>query len=422
MTLVELYKIFKDKNLSVSTDTRTIVSGSIFFALRGENFNGNLFAKEALEKGASFCVIDESVDVPIGKCVFVANVLGALQDFARMYRGDLVIPVIAVTGSNGKTTTKELIRNILEKKYRVAFSPNSFNNHVGVPLTLLSIKSNDELCVIEMGDNHEGEITELCEIAKPNFGLITNIGRDHIGLAGGYDANIRAKLELYKYFRVHGGKIFLDEEDELLLKNSEGLETIPYVSGGILEAKDVLVVSIDGKKIETKFVGTYNLQNIRAAYTVGKSFDVSEEDIISTLANFEPKNNRSEKIITDKNTIILDAYNANPTSIELALKSFGEMENSREKKIVILGDMFELGDFAAEEHKKIIDLVQNFHFDQTYFAGEEFFKLGNGAKNFLQTTNDLIEYLRNNKIENSLILIKGSRGMALERLIKENLL
>lgn len=418
MTLEELYKIFSQKSLNISTDTRKISPGDIFFALKGDNFDGNKFVNEALEKGASF-VISENSDMPMDRGVFVPDSTKALQDFARLHRNDLQIPIIAITGSNGKTTTKELVRVVLEKKYKVLASPASFNNHIGVPLTILSIKPDHQIAVLEMGDNHEGEIKMLCEIARPTHGLITNIGRDHIGEAGGFEANVRAKLELYEFFKNSDGKNFLNTGDERLVSNSRELENINYVDGKVIESNDCLIIEIEEQTAKTKLVGEYNLENIRAAWTIGKHFEVSIEDMISALENYEPKNNRSQKVLTDKNEIILDAYNANPDSMKLALENFAKIRSDK-KKIVILGDMFELGSFAPEEHQKVLDLVASFDVE-SYFAGEEFFKLKKD-ENIFKTTDELIEHLKQNKIENRLILIKGSRGMAMEKVYKENLL
>lgn len=323
MTLDELYKIFSDKNLNISTDTRKISPGDIFFALKGDNFDGNRFVNEALEKGASF-VISENSEMLMDRGVFVSDSTKALQDFAKIHRNNLQIPIIAITGSNGKTTTKELVRVVLEKKYKVLASPASFNNHIGVPLTILSINRDHQIAVLEMGDNHEGEIKMLCEIARPTHGLITNIGRDHIGEAGGFEANVRAKLELYEFFKNSGGKNFLNTSDERLVSNSDELENINYVDARVVESNDCLIVEIEGQNIKTKLVGDYNLNNVRAAWTLGKHFEVSVEDIISALENYEPKNNRSQKVLTDKNEIILDAYNANPDSMKLALENFAK--------------------------------------------------------------------------------------------------
>jgi UDP-N-acetylmuramoyl-tripeptide--D-alanyl-D-alanine ligase len=418
MTLEELYTIFQEKGLTVSTDTRTIVPGSIFFALRGENFDGGKFIDEALQKGASF-IVSENPDVPLDRSVFVKDSTKALSDFARLYRNDLPIPVIAITGSNGKTTTKELVRVVLGKKYKVLASPASFNNHIGVPMTILAISPEHQIAVIEMGDNHEGEITNLCSIAQPTHGLITNIGRDHIGEAGGMEANIRAKLELYDYFRNKGGTNFLNKEGELLLSHSRELTNELYIDGVVLESDGFLKIKIDGEEVKTKCIGDYNLDNFRAAFTLGKFFGVPTHDIISALEQYEPKNNRSQKVVTEKNEIILDAYNANPDSMRFSLESFAKIKTEKEK-IAILGDMFELGKFAQEEHQKILDLIARLDL-RAYFAGEEFLKLKKDESIF-KTTEELIEHLKQNKIENSLILIKGSRGMKMEKVLEENLL
>ena len=426
MILTELFAIFSEKNLSISTDSRTLKPGDIFWALKGDNFDGNEFVTQALDDGASF-VVSENSDMPMDKGVFAPDALAALQEFAKMHRDNLQIPIIAITGSNGKTTTKELARTVLAKKFKVLASPSSFNNHVGVPLTMLSIKQEHEIAVIEMGDNHEGEIKMLCAVAQPTHGLITNIGRDHIGEAGGMEANVRAKLELYEYFKNSGGVNFLNGNDEQLFSNSRELENSEYVPGEIVNSEDLLVLKIDNKEIKTKFVGEYNLSNFQAAFTVGKYFEVLAEDIVSALENYEPTNNRSQKIATEKNIIIMDAYNANPDSMKLALENFAKMKSdpstslrASKKKIVILGDMFEMGAFAGEVHAEIMALAKSLNCDEIYFAGKEFKKLE--GENTFETTDNLIRHLKQNKIENSLVLIKGSRGMALEKILKENLL
>jgi UDP-N-acetylmuramoyl-tripeptide--D-alanyl-D-alanine ligase len=419
--------MFAEKNLRVSIDTRTIKPGDIFFAIKGDTFDGNTFAIEALDRGASF-VVSENRDMPMDdRCILVDDSLKALQELASIHREHLGIPIIAITGSNGKTTTKELTRVVLEKKYRTLASPASFNNHIGVPLTILSIKPEHQIVVLEMGDNHEGEIARLCEVARPTHGLITNIGRDHIGEAGGYEANIRAKLELYDFFKKFGGVNFLNNDDPMLVKNSLELNNSKYAMGEILDAEDLLTIRIDGKEIKTHFVGGYNIDNFLAAYTIGRHFDVPTEDIVSALEDYEPKNNRSQKIKSGTNTIIMDAYNANPDSMKLALENFALMKTDK-KKIVILGDMFDMGEFASEVHKEIMVLAETLEFDHRYFVGAEFYKiLCMGAPVFgdeilFETTDDLVKYLRDNKIENSFVLLKGSRGMALEKILKENLI
>ncbi len=426
MTLDELYSIFKEKNLDISTDTRTLKGGDIFFALKGDNFDGGKFVKEALDKGASF-VVSENSDVPMDRGVLVQDVLVALQNLAKMHRRNLKIPIIAITGSNGKTTTKELTRVVLSKRYKTLASPSSFNNHVGVPMTILSIRPEHEMAVVEMGDNHVGEIAMLTEIAQPNFGLITNIGKDHIGEFGGFENCVKAKLELFDYFRIDGGTAFVNPHDALLQENISGLEVIPYEDAEHLDSNEFLKVKIGGEEIQTKFVGDYNLENIRAAFTIGKHFGVPADQMAEAIASYEPTNNRSQKVVTEKNEIILDAYNANPESMRLALENFSKIKTgpsttlrASKKKVVILGDMFDMGEYAPEEHQKVLDMVEGFGFE-AYFAGEEFFKLKKNEA-ILKTTDELIEYLRENKIENSLILIKGSRGMKMESVMKENLI
>lgn len=421
MTLEDLYKIFKEKHLDVSTDTRKINPGDIFFALKGENFDGNEFVKEAIGAGASF-VVSENPDFPMDRGVFVKDSLLALQDFAKMYREDLSIPIIAITGSNGKTTTKELVKEVLSQDKKVFASPASFNNHIGVPLSILSIKPEHEVAVIEMGDNHEGEITALCEIAKPTHGLITNIGHDHIGMSGGYEANVRSKLEFYKYITPPLGEKgpinFLNYKDEMLVKESSGLNNVLYVSGEVLPGADKQTFVVDGIEIKTNLFGEFNLDNIRAAFTIGKYFEVDTEKIKKALESFEPKSNRSQIKKTDKNAVVLDAYNANPESMALAIKSFEKMDG---EKMMILGDMFELGQFAEEEHRKIIQIVEKAGI-KTFFVGSEFKRLESGVGKFFESREGLVSYLKNENIENKTILIKGSRGMALEKILEENVL
>ncbi len=422
MTLKELYRLFYENNLRISTDTRKISTGDIFFALRGDNFDGNKFVNEAIIKGASFIVCENS-EALSEQVICVNDSTKALQEFASMHRDNLKIPIVAITGSNGKTTTKELLREVLSKKFKVLASPASFNNHIGVPLTILDIKPEYEIAVIEMGDNHEGEIEELCKIARPTHGLITNIGRDHIGEAGGLEANVRAKLELYKYFKKSGGVNFLNKEDALLVENSQDLENVNYVNGEVLNREQFLVIKIEESNINTKFIGDYNLDNFRAAFTIGKFFGVEKDDIVFALENYEPKDNRSQKVITKKNEIILDAYNANPDSMRLALENFSKIKTDK-NKIVILGDMFEMGSFAGEVHREIIELTNFLNFKEIYFIGKEFNLNKDLSKDnkFFQTTDAFTQYLKENKIENSFILVKGSRGMALEKILKEDLL
>lgn len=415
----ELYKKFLESAQGISTDTRTLKPGDIFFALQGDNFDGNKFIDEAFAKGASLCVVDDKSLETSEKCFYVDDTLVALQELAKMHRKNLKIPVIAITGSNGKTTTKELAREVLSKRYKVLASRSSFNNHIGVPVTILSIRPEHEMAVVEMGDNHVGEIATLTEIACPNFGVITNIGKDHIGEFGGFENCVKAKLELFDYFRIDGGTAFVNPHDALLQENISGLEIIPYEDAEHLESDEFLKVKIGGEEIQTKFVGDYNLENIRAAFTIGKHFGVPADQMAEAIAAYEPTNNRSQKVMTDKNEIILDAYNANPESMRLALENFAKIK-SEKNKVVILGDMFDMGEYGSEEHQKVLDMVSSLGFE-SYFAGEEFFKLKKD-ENIFKTTEELVDYLKQNKIENSLILIKGSRGMKMESVVKDSLL
>ncbi|MFT4662851.1 MAG: UDP-N-acetylmuramoyl-tripeptide--D-alanyl-D-alanine ligase, partial [Patiriisocius sp.] len=363
MKLEKLYSLFLE-NPKISTDTRKITEGSIFFALKGDNFNGNKYAEEALEKGASYAIIDEEKYRKSDNFIIVDDVLKALQDLATYHRSQLTIPVIGLTGSNGKTTTKELIRAVLSQKHNCLATVGNLNNHIGVPLTILSITKEHEIAIIEMGANHVGEIESLCRIALPNFGLITNIGRAHIGEFGGFDNIIKAKTELYKTM-LQSNKhlifdsseeqnddrvIFVNGDDMLLMDKSDGRKRHTYGSKSMYDTEGVyhsqdpfLNVSWESKDIliKTQLIGKYNTDNILAAVAIGEHFNVSDNMIKEALENYTPTNNRSQIQKTAKNTLIMDAYNANPSSVEVAIENLLTMEAN--KKFFILGDMLELG-------------------------------------------------------------------------------
>lgn len=420
MTIEQLYQHF-EKYLSVSTDTRNIKEGDIFFALKGERFNGNKYAKKAYENGASLVVVDEEVDVPLEKACQVKNALETLQALANYHRKQSNFKVIAITGSNGKTTTKELVHSVLAKQYNVKSTPGNFNNHIGVPLTLLGIPKHTEFAIIEMGDNHSGEIAELCKIAEPDFGLITNVGKDHLEGFGSMEANIAAKGELFDYLQMHNGIGLVNTDDEVVNKLAQVLKnkveynenTAPYLKAinPFIELEN-----INGKVTRTQLIGLYNLENIRIAWQIGKYFAINDVVISEAIQEYQPKNNRSQIVNTTTNTIILDAYNANPSSVEVALESFHKTEFNQ-VKVVILGDMLELGFISEQEHINMVKLVDGYKFNRCIFCGELYKKHENDKYEFYTNKKALIEHLKTNSIKNAAVLLKGSRGMSLESLV-----
>ena len=423
----QLYKKFLESS-GVSTDTRKIEPNSIFFALKGENFDANNFAAAALKNGAKYTVVDNAEVVDGDAFLLVNDVLTALQDLATLHRKELGIPIIGLTGSNGKTTTKELIREVLSTKFNVSATEGNFNNHIGVPLTLLSMTKDTELGVVEMGANHIGEIAALCEIAQPTHGLITNIGKAHLEGFGSYEGVIRAKSELYHYLIQHNGVVFINSDDAVLTNMSKRMkDPVFYNKSGdyyqceLISANPYVVYTNDGgSKVETKLIGTYNFKNIAAALCIGKYFNVDEELANSSIAKYIPENNRSQILNTETNQIILDAYNANPISMKAALDTIEVMDHKN--KVVILGDMFELGDDSDLEHESIVKMVSEMELAKAIFCGKASAKASenNASINQFETKTELSEYLQNNPIKDALILIKASRGMGLETLI-ENL-
>ena len=415
----ELYRIFVQFPF-ISTDTRKIKSQSLFFCLKGENFDGNLFVNEALEKGAKY-VITENKQLPKSEAIIVVDdVLLTLQQLANYHRQQINIPVIGITGTNGKTTTKELIAAVLLKKYKVVYTQGNLNNHIGVPLTLLSITKDDEIAIVEMGANHVGEIAELCQIALPNYGLITNIGKAHLEGFGNMENIIETKTALYRA----AGTVFVNVEDSLLKQKAESRrqkaegrkEIVLYgrgskVSGEVLGMRPCLEIALWGSKIQTQLTGNYNLSNILAAATVGRYFNVSATAICDAIAEYAPQNHRSQIVKNETNTIIADYYNANPTSMKAALENLLLIDAPH--KLAILGDMFELGENSTTEHQAIIDFCEA-HNLETIFVGTNFFTLKNERSKFFINLQDCNNYLKNHKIENRIILIKGSRGVHLE--------
>jgi len=416
MKIASLYNLYRQHFL-VDTDTRNIRENTLFFALKGDNFNGNSFAEEALKLGASFAIVDEKVYQTNENVILVNNVLETLQQLANYHRRQLKIPIIGLTGSNGKTTTKELIHVVLNKKYNTQATKGNLNNHIGVPLTLLSMTDKTELGVVEMGANHQKEIAFLCTISEPNLGYITNFGKAHLEGFGGIEGVIKGKSELYTFLKENNKTAFVNPDDEIQVKKTQEINTINFKVDALefLEADPFVKLSYNDKIIQSNLVGAYNYSNIAAAITIGTYFKVSDKDIKEALESYVPKNNRSQIIETKNNEIILDAYNANPSSMKVALENFESITTTT--KVVILGDMFELGDDSLQEHQAIVDLTISLNFDSVYFVGENFNRIKTGKHQF-KTYENLEDYIKKNPLENKSILIKGSRGMRLERILE----
>ncbi len=421
MDIQNLYQNYLESH-KVSTDTRQITPGSIFFALKGEKFNANAFAEEALIKGASYVVIDEPQFAKDDRYIVVRDVLSSLQQLSKYHRDQLNIPVIGLTGSNGKTTSKELLHTVLAKKFKTFATKGNLNNHIGVPLSILSIDNTIEIAVIEMGANHVGEITALCNIANPTHGFITNIGKAHIGTFGGFDNIIRGKSELYMHLINHEGTVFINSQNPILFNMAKR-----FKNPTLYPAKDdyfhceligadpyVKIRTEDGKETETKLIGAYNFENIATALCIGKFFDVDAALALQAIADYEPANMRSQVVKKGTNTIILDAYNANPSSMEAAIRNLADMKADR--KVLILGDMFELEEEAETEHRNLGQLIRDLGFTEVYlcgllmrFAVKEFPR----AKHFYKKE-ELEAFLKQNPVCDATILVKASRGIGLE--------
>lgn len=422
MEIKELYDIFISCT-GISTDTRNIEDGMLFFALTGDNFNGNKFAEEAINKGAKYAIVDDP-QFNIPNTILVQDVLQTLQNLATYHRQRLGTPIVALTGSNGKTTTKELINVVLSKKFKTTATKGNLNNHIGVPLTLLSMDDNTEIGIVEMGANHQKEIAFLSNIALPDYGYITNFGKAHIEGFGSLEGVVKGKSELYDFLRSNNNKAFVNSDDEKQVKQSNGIDTITFSTNKetntqvqLIDANPFVSVSYKNTIINSKLVGKYNFNNIAAAICIGDYFKVPTSDIKNAIENYVPSNNRSQIIETASLKIILDAYNANPTSMQAALDNFCGL--SDETKMVVLGDMFELGTTSAQEHQKIVDFLESTDIEKIYVIGEHFNKTNHSdkIKSFENLTDSSLDL---NKITNTTILIKGSRGMKLERLV-ENL-
>ena len=425
MKLETIYSYFLE-SAGICTDTRNIEKGCLFVALRGDNFNGNTFTQQALDKGAFKVIIDDiSQHKNTGETILCKNSLVLLQKLATYHRQELNIPIIALTGSNGKTTTKEIINAVLSKKFKTIATQGNLNNHIGVPLTLLSMTKETQICVVEMGANHTKEIEALCEIAQPNFGYITNFGKAHIEGFGSIQGVIEGKSELYKYITKEKGTLFFNADDPIQTKllgnytakigfsqekknfyTLKQIDTTPYVA---LQAAQTNITS--------NLIGAYNFTNISAGVLIGDFFDIPLNDIKQAIEEYLPTNNRSQLITKGNTQIILDAYNANPTSMMAALQHFNTMRG--DSKMVFLGDMFELGETAHKEHQKIVDYLTNSNIDEIYIIGSYFSKTKSQVKNIYQFTSfeALKKDFNNIVAKDRTILIKASRGMALERIL-----
>ena len=414
MNIEALYQIYSS-NYLVTTDTRTIKKGAIFFSLQGEHFNGNKFAAIAIEKGAKYAVIDD-VDYQIqGKTILVNNVLQTLQKLANYHRKQLNIPIIGITGSNGKTTTKELIHAVLATQFKTKATKGNLNNNIGVPLTLLSFTNKTEIGIVEMGANHQKEIEFLSSICEPDVGYITNFGKAHLEGFGGIEGVIKGKSELYTYLKNNNKLAFIDATDAKQLELTKEIEKIPLdTSITISSTQPLLALNYNNEIIDSQLIGAYNLNNIKAAIAIGEYYKISKKNIITGISNYKPTNNRSQVVKKKSNTVVMDAYNANPSSTRLALENFNEINHDH--KIVILGDMFELGTASEKEHQNIVDFCDTLSLNRCVFVGEHYSKTSASEKYL--TVESLIKNITDTPLEKSYILIKGSRGMCLEQLLE----
>jgi UDP-N-acetylmuramoyl-tripeptide--D-alanyl-D-alanine ligase len=424
-TIEQLYSIYRH-NPSVQTDTRKLKRGDIFFALKGPNFNGNLFAKQALDAGAAYVVVDEEVDFTSNKVFKVKDVLYALQQLALFHRRQFNIPFIAITGSNGKTTTKELVHAVLSSKYKTYTTQGNLNNHIGVPLTILSIDGDAEMAVIEMGANHLKEIESYCQIALPTHGIITNCGKAHLEGFGGIEGVRKGKGELFDYLRPNSGTAFVMWDYDYLQNMSKGIPTvIKYgtgpgndITGNLIQSEPFLSVSFTHgaaiDELKTQLVGNYNLPNILAAVAVGKHFNVSDEKIKQAIETYAPSNSRSQLIQRDSNNIILDAYNANPTSMKAAIENFAGIKANN--KVLMLGGMMELGAESLEEHRAIVDLIKKYNWQEVVLVGGDFLKIDHPFTK-MNSSAEAAAWYRSKQFHDTYFLIKGSRSMQMEKVI-----
>jgi len=423
MDIAKLHSVFL-KHATISTDTRNIRPNSIFFALKGANFNGNQYATEALKGGAAYAVVDNANYATEPRTILVEDCLETLQKLANFHRHFCNAKVIGLTGSNGKTTTKELIRAVLSKKYQTIATVGNLNNHIGVPLTLLTIKANTEIAIIEMGANHQKEIEFLCTISDPDYGYITNFGKAHLEGFGGIEGVIKGKCELYTYLKKHKKAIFINADDPIQNNALEkyvqkyGFSTADntYYQCRLESTNPYISIRAEELTINTQLIGAYNFSNCCIAILFGSYFNVPKTTIKKALETYIPENNRSQIIRKNNVEIILDAYNANPDSMIAALKSFSS--NDSLEKVIFLGDMFELGEYCEEEHQSIVDLLDKLDFKNVYLVGENFHKTRASRFSKYKSLESLVPELKKMPLsENTKLLIKGSRGMAMERIL-----
>jgi len=421
----ELYRQYLLSS-GVTTDSRCVKKGNIFFALKGGNFDGNAYAAAALENGAALAIIDNEEFNTVPGCLLVPDVLSCLQDLAAYHRKQLSIPVIGLTGTNGKTTTKELIYKVLSGKYDTHATAGNYNNHIGVPLTILGISEHTEIAVVEMGANHIGEIALLCEIASPGYGLITNIGKAHLEGFGGYQGVIKAKTEMFDYLRKVAGTAFVNHDDAFLMSLAGKLKKLTYGTDAGADLRGQVTSSIPfleilwhtddaSLQIPSQLYGDYNFENIMAAICVGMFFGVDPKDIVSAISEYLPDNNRSQVIKSRSNVIYMDAYNANPSSMMAAIIHFEKQSGN--KKVLILGDMFELGEESAQEHQKVLDNIRK-KFQGVMLIGPAFSDICRDEEFYtFRDTDEAAEWLQKHPVEDASILVKGSRGITLEKLL-----
>ncbi len=417
--IFKLYDLFAAGH-PVVTDSRKVVPGAIFFALKGGNFDGNAYAADALEAGAAAAVVDDPQVAVDERFIVIPDVLKALQALARHHRRTLDIPVLAITGSNGKTTTKELIHRVLSTRFKVSATQGNLNNHIGVPLTLLAIAPGTEFAVVEMGANHRGEIAAYCAVAEPDYGLITNVGKAHLE-GFGSEAGVRqGKGELFDYLaRTDGTAFYLAESEALgeMAAARPGLTAYGYSADALTvmpSENGLLTLKYGNRLIHTQLAGDYNRFNVAAALAVGDYFEVDPAEAVAAVESYAPDNHRSQRIETERNILYLDAYNANPSSLAAALENFSSTDEPGYRKVLILGDMLELGAYAEAEHRAILEKIEELGFEEVYLVGEVFSALD---KNAFPTVGKLAEYLTQNPVTQSVILIKGSRGIRLEELV-----
>jgi UDP-N-acetylmuramoyl-tripeptide--D-alanyl-D-alanine ligase len=426
MDIHDIYKIYLQYS-SIKIDTRKLEKDDLFFALKGPSFNGNNFAQQAIDAGAAYVIVDEELNFTHEKIIRTDNVLQSLQELAKHHRKQFTIPFIAITGSNGKTTTKELVHQVLSSTYKTYTTEGNLNNHIGIPITILKIKRDAEMAVIEMGANHQKEIEGYCKYVFPTHGLITNIGKAHLEGFGGIEGVKKGKGELFEFLRKNNGTAFVNSDDKYIKEISTGIKNTTYgtvegsITGRAKSTSSFLEVEItkgtDTGSIKTQLVGGYNLLNVLAAITIGKHFNVADEKIKRAIENYMPTNSRSQLIKQGSNTIILDAYNANPASMKVAIENFAQMQGSN--KILLLGSMMELGDENEKEHRNLIKLIDRFKWSKVILVGNNFKNIQHPYIHF-NNSGEVKNWLQDQHVKNSQILIKGSRSMQMEKVLDKN--